>query len=308
MGAFINDLKYRYKVATMPMKIIYINIVIFLLLRIAGIVCFFAGIHPSSFLRFVELPSSFAMLASYPWTIITYMFAQYDILHILFNMLVLYWFGRLFLEAFTPKQFVALYIIGGIGGALLYMLSAMVLPVYQGISGSLIGASASVMAIVIAIAIKIPHYRVGLLFFGMVSLKWIAIAYVAIDFLSITGDNSGGHIAHLGGAACGALFTLLINRGTDITRPINRIIDVILSAFNSFTYFFTKAKSAKKKPAASASHHNSSSQNSSSSRTGMSKEDEAILDSILDKIKKSGYASLTEDEKRRLFQVSTKKQ
>ena len=309
MGAFINNLKYRYSIATMPMKIIYINIVIFLLLRIAGIVCFFAGIQPYAFLQFVELPSSFSMLASHPWTIITYMFAQYDILHILFNMLVLYWFGRLFLEAFTPKQFVALYIIGGICGALLYMLAAMALPVYQGISGSLIGASASVMAIVIAIAMKLPHYRVGLLLFGMVSLKWIAIAYVAIDFLSITGDNSGGHIAHLGGAAAGALFTMLINHGTDITRPVNSIIDALHSAFSSLRQFFSRAKSVKR-PAPSASHHHhssSSSHSTSTGRSGMSPQDEAILDSILDKIKKSGYASLTDDEKRRLFQVSTKK-
>lgn len=304
MAAFIDNVKYRYKVASMPLKFIYINVAVFLLLRVVGVVCFLIGIEPKLFLNFVELPSSFSSLVGEPWTMLTYMFAHYDILHILFNMLVLYWFGRLFLEAFNPKQFAALYIIGGIGGGLLYMLSYSLLVPYRGISGSLIGASASIMAIVIAIAMKLPHYRINLLLFGAVSLKWVAIIYVVIDFLSITGSNSGGHIAHLGGAMCGALFTVLINRGTDITKPINNAIDKLVGWVNSLKQSGKKNTFVKNSKKSSARPDNGTTYSSGM----MSKDDEAKLDAILDKIKKSGYTSLTDEEKRQLFQVSNKRQ
>lgn len=288
----------------MLMKIIYINIAVFLILRIIGILCYFGGFDQMSILSFVELPSSFAMLAKTPWTIITYMFAHYDVMHILFNMLVLYWFGRLFLEFFTPKQFCSLYIIGGIGGGLLYMLAYSTLPSLAYSSGWLIGASASVMAVVIAIAVKAPDYNMNLLFFGPVSLRWIAIFYVIIDFLSINGDNMGGHIAHLGGALMGFIFTMMIARGTDITRPINAVLDFFANkkmSFNNMSFKRNAEKKSRDTRSDQAPRQNTASQT-------MSKEDENTLDIILDKIKKSGYTSLTEDEKRRLFQVSNKKQ
>lgn len=284
----------------MPMKLVYINIAVFLLLRIAGVVCFFAGIDPMSFLRWIELPSSVSGLMSAPWTILTYMVSHYDVMHILFNMLVLYWFGVMFLDYFTPKQFVGLYILGGVGGGVLYLL-AYLLPTLSGAHTWLIGASASVMAIVIAISMKAPHYKMNLLFLGSISLKWIAIVYVVIDVLSITGENMGGHIAHLGGALTGVMFTMLINRRMDITAPINKVIDFIADTVDSLAQ-----KRAKK--ANSAQHNgakNEAPRNASRRPSGvMSEADEATLDIILDKIKKSGYASLTEDEKRRLFKVS----
>lgn len=300
----ISDLKYRFVSAGMLMKIIYINIAVFLLLRIVGIICYFAGIDMMSIMSFIELPSSLSILLEVPWTIITYMFSHYDVMHILFNMLVLYWFGRLFLDFFTPKQFCALYIIGGMGGGLLYLLAYATLPALSHSMSWLIGASASVMAIVIAIATKIPDYKLNLLFFGAVSLRWITIIYVLIDFLSITGENMGGHIAHLGGALTGLLFTILINRGTDITRPINKIMDFFANRKDSFRNISLK-KNASQKSKANGSAHTQSSANGSTQT--MNKEDENTLDIILDKIKKSGYTSLTEDEKRRLFQVSNKK-
>lgn len=296
----LSNLKYRFKTAGMVMKIIYINIAVFLILRIAGIVCYFAGIDIMSFLSLIELPSSFSMLASTPWSIFTYMFAHYDIFHILFNMLVLYWFGNIFMDFFTPKQFCGLYIIGGVCGGLLYMLSFSLFPGLSGTLGWLIGASASIMAIVLATAMRAPHYSMNLLFFGPVSLKWIAIFYIVIDLLSINGDNMGGHVAHLGGALIGAVFTMLMARGTDITAPLNRIIDFCVNISKPKNPFSRKPSSGGK---SSGSYQSATTQDSS-----MSKEDEATLDTILDKIKKSGYTSLSKDEKRRLFQVSSKKQ
>ena len=298
----LSSIKYRFKTADMLMKIIYINIAAFLILRITGIVCYFSGIDTMSFLSFVELPSSFTLLAERCWTLITYMFAHYDIMHILFNMLVLYWFGRMFLEFFTPKQFCGLYIIGGIGGGLLYLAAYNLLPSLSGSTGWLIGASASVMAIVLAISTKIPEYKLNLLFLGPISLKWIAIFYVTIDLLSINGTNVGGHVAHLGGALVGFLFTLAINKGTDITAPLNRIIDFFTNIKNPFKNLQFKKQSSKKGNDSKKVDNNQYSNNT------MSKEDEQTLDIILDKIKKSGYSSLSEAEKRRLFQVSSKKQ
>lgn len=303
MGTFSN-LTYRFKTAGMLMKIVYINIAVFLLLRIAGIVCYFFGADIMSFLSVVELPSSFQLLAKAPWTLVTYMFAHYDVMHILFNMLVLYWFGRLFLDFFTPKQFCGLYIIGGIGGGLLYMVYYSLLPALAGTTGWLIGASASVMAIVVAIAMKAPYYKLNLLFFGPVSLKWIAIFYVVIDLLSINGVNIGGHIAHLGGALTGALFALSVSHGKDITKPINRILDFFTNMNNPFRNI---AKRKANKTSQNNTNRTQAQTNSTASGT-MNAKDEETLDIILDKIKKSGYTSLTEDEKRRLFQVSSKKQ
>ena len=285
----------------MPMKLVYINIAVFLMLRIAGVVCFFAGINPMMFLKWIELSSSIDILAHTPWAICTYMVAHYDVLHILFNMLVLYWFGIMFMDYFTPKQFVGLYILGGVGGGVLYLL-AFLLPSLNSIHTWLIGASASVMAIVIAISMKAPHYKMNLLFLGSVSLKWIAIAYVALDLLSISGDNMGGHIAHLGGAITGATFAFLINRRIDITTPINWVIDHITNTIDSLG-----KKSFKKngEPTSLKNTKKTTSQKTTRQPSGiMSQEDEATLDIILDKIKKSGYTSLTEEEKRRLFQVS----
>lgn len=282
------------------MKIIYINIAVFLLLRIIGISCYFSGVDTMTFLSFVELPSSLSLLAKRWWTIISYMFAHYDIMHILFNMLVLYWFGRMFLDFFTPKQFCGLYLLGGIGGGLLYLSAYYLLPTLSGSSSWLIGASASVMAIVLAISMKAPEYKLNLLFLGPISLKWIAIFYVAIDLLSINGINMGGHVAHLGGAFVGILFTLMINRGIDITAPLNRILDFMMTLKNPLKNIqFNRTKKEKK---------NSNQSEKSTFNNTISREDEQTLDIILDKIKKSGYSSLTENEKKRLFQVSSKKQ
>ena len=169
----------------------------------------------------------------------------------------------------------------------------------------LIGASASVMAIVIGIAVKAPHYKINLLFLGPISLKWIAIAYVIIDILSITGNNMGGHIAHLGGAITGAVFTILINKGIDITHPINWAIDQLINIYESIENASLKNKIKNNKQSKNTT--NASSHCKQQSSGTISQEDEVALDIILDKIKKSGYASLTEEEKRRLFQVSKNK-
>ncbi|MBQ7041267.1 MAG: rhomboid family intramembrane serine protease [Muribaculaceae bacterium] len=301
MATIIDTIKHKYNTGSMLIKLIFINIGVFLALRIGAIICTFGGFNiETSLLHWIELPSSPAELLTRPWTLITYMFAQFDIFHILFNMLWLYWFGTVFLLTENAKQLVALYFYGGICGALAFIGAYNTFPNFTYTDGWLIGASASVIAIVVATAMRHPDYKMHLIFFGAVSLKWIAIVTIAIDFLSINGSNAGGHIAHLGGAVIGLLYSYMLNKGTDITRPFNSAIDYLVSIWKGVKSSSTKQPKAKKY------NHNSSSQQSynAQQQSASTPNDREILDNILDKIKKSGYSSLSDDEKKRLFDVS----
>lgn len=306
MTTTFNNISFRWKTASWLLKIVYINIAIFLLLRILGVVGFFFGVETNSWLRWIECPSSLSILAQQPWAIFTYMFAQFDVMHILFNMLWLYGFGRLFLEFNSQKQLLALYIYGGILGAVVFMLGYNFLPAFQYNVGWLIGSSASAIAIVIATAILNPDYKVGLLFIGQVSLKWIAIITLAIFFLGLSGENSGGHMAHFGGALAGALYGLMMRRGTDITRSFNSLLDHIANSFASIKDFKFPKRNKAQKPKANKWNNNKSQQTNTNptDKASASPEDQAELDKILDKIKKSGYTALTAEEKKRLFDVS----
>lgn len=296
MATTIETALKRFASATMLMKIVVINITVFLVLNIISIVMIFAGEESGRFIveQWVAMPGNFGRLARHAWTPLSYMFSQIEPLHLIFNMLWLYWFGIVFQLLSTPKRMIGLYLLGGLGGAALYLLAVNTIPYFAGHGGLLIGSSASVIAIVTATAIMAPDYRMNLLFLGAVSLKWIAIVTIGIDLLSVTGSNAGGHIAHLGGAAVGAIFALGLKRGHDITAPLNSLIDAIVNLFRRrpkvrpARFRASGAPSAPRPKAPSAA----------------SAADQAELDNILDKIKKSGYSSLTADERARLFDVS----
>lgn len=300
MARIIDTLRYHYTTGSMLIKLIFINVGVFLLLRIGAVICALSGISDAWFLHWVELPSDPMLLARMPWTVITYMFAQYDALHILFNMLWFYWFGQIFMLTDTSRRMVALYIYGGIAGAALFMAAYNLLPAFSGVTGWLIGSSASVIAIVTATAIAHPDYKVGLLFLGDVSLKWIAIATIGIDLLSIGGSNAGGHVAHLGGAAMGALYGCMLNNGRDITKPFNKLMDSIANALKAITAPRQHSNDSRHGGPTAQRKASYGSKTTSSSNANA----ETTLDEILDKIKKSGYTSLTADEKRRLFEAS----
>lgn len=296
MATTIETALKRFASATMLMKIVVINIAVFLVLNIISIVMIFAGEESGRFIveQWVAMPGNFGRLARHAWTPLSYMFSQIEPLHLIFNMLWLYWFGIVFQLLSTPKRMIGLYLLGGLGGAALYLLAVNTIPYFAGHGGLLIGSSASVIAIVTATAIMAPDYRMNLLFLGAVSLKWIAIVTIGIDLLSVTGSNAGGHIAHLGGAAVGAIFALGLKRGHDITAPLNSLIDAIVNLFSRRP----KVRPARFRAsgAPSAPRHKAPSAASAA--------DQAELDKILDKIKKSGYSSLTADERARLFDVS----
>lgn len=306
MAGFIDNLRSRYAAATVPVRFVMVNVAVFVIVRVLALVCLLFAVDATPAIELLEMPSNPVKFVHQPWSLISYMFLHYDVMHILFNMLWLYWFGAMFHQIFGTRRFVGLYFLGGIGGALLYMLAYNVLPLFSSTEGLLLGASASVLAIVAATAVRQPDYKVGLLFFGQISLKWIAIVTIFIDVISIGSSNAGGHIAHLGGALVGAAFALADRRGTDITAWFNRAIDWIVNLTrrrprvkvgNFHNSPFTRTK---QQPRTDKQQY----ERDNGRRNSMTPAEEAEMDEILKKIKLSGYSSLTAEEKRRLFEVS----
>ncbi len=285
----IDTIKFRWKTGSMLVKLIFINVAVFVVLHLMALLLMAFGVRADEMLLEVEFPSAPWMLLQRPWTIVTYMFAQYDLFHILFNMLWLYWFGVIFLLADTSRRMLALYIYCGLGGALLFSGYYNLMSMH----GLLIGSSASVIGIVTATAIRHPDYRMSLLFLGDISLKWLAIITIAIDMLSIGSSNGGGHVAHIGGTLTGALYAVALKKGVDITRPFTSVCDGIVNLWH-------RATAPRPVKSRSKAHRYHNSVNSSSKGST----DEDTLDEILDKVKKSGYAALSKEEKQKLFDVS----
>ncbi len=287
-------------------KLIFINIVVFVVLKLALLLLMLFGIDSSIIGMLVELPSTWSGVLSRPWTLLTYMFMHGDIFHILFNMLCLYWVGMVFMEFNTPKQLVALYVLSGLGGALLYLVSYNTLPYFSGAYTTMVGASASVLGIMVAVGVRAPNYRIGLLFFGPVPMKWIVLSIVLIDLLSLSGSNTGGHIAHLGGVMVGALYAVLMKHGFDLTKGVNRVIDYLVDLFE-------KKPKGPGKPIGGTKYHYAEpekepqkTKKASSVRDQFVSPEEAAIDEILEKIKVSGYTSLTKEEKQRIFSAGNK--
>lgn len=306
----IDNMRTGFARSSILMKIIWVNIGIFVTLRLIAIASVFSvspGLLDTA-MSMVELPSSPYTLLSRPWTVATYMFAQYDLLHIVFNMLWLYWFGTMFRMAATPRQMFALYLYGGLAGAALFLIGYNTIPLFHGSYGTLIGSSASVMAIVTAVAILMPDFKMYLFLIGGISVKWIAIATIVLVLIGVTGSNAGGEIAHIGGILSGIIFATQLKKGIDITAPTNRLLDAIATCGSQLRHSisnFRKAKAATgQSSGASALRHESS---GVTDRNGeLSRDESQELDTILDKIKKSGYSALTTEERDRLFNVSRK--
>ena len=294
--SIIDKLKQQFRQGSVLLKLIYINVAIFLLLRLTWVVLMLFNIDGYVILPFIEMPSIPYEFITHPWTLLTYMFVHYDVWHILFNMLWLYWFGQLFLHFFSEKQMGGLYILGGLSGAGLYLLAHNLIPWFSSTYGVLLGSSAAVLAIVIATAVYAPDFKISLLFFGAVSLKYIALITVLLDAISITSQNAGGHIAHLGGALLGYWFIVRWEKGKDLTAPVNKLIDKIVTGF----------KPRPKIKVSRPSNRSSSRPETDMEYRARKKKENDEIDSILDKIKKSGYTSLSAEEKKRLFEAGKK--
>ena len=251
--------------------------------------------------RWFELPASATQLLQRPWTLFTYMFLHQGLLmHILWNMFALYVFGRIFLNFYSARHFIGTYLLGGLSGALFYVVAYNVFPYFSGVVGSsyLVGASASVLAIVTAAAVRCPDFRLNMLFFGSVKLSTFALVAVLVSVLMLSGDNAGGNFAHLGGAFGGMLVAIALGRGTDITELVNRPFDWFASLFKR------RSKKVKK---GKFTYTKGSKRSDDYEYNARKKSDEAQIDKILEKIKKGGYASLTDEEKKRLFDASSRR-
>ncbi|MFN8255250.1 MAG: rhomboid family intramembrane serine protease [Bacteroidales bacterium] len=301
----IAELRNRYKKGSTTFRLIFINTAVFLLVSILALIFFLFNIGDSekfTITNWVSLPADMKLLLYRPWTLITYMFLHRDFMHILFNMLWLFWFGNIFLSYFTSRQMTSLYILGGLTGAAFYIGAYNLFPVFEPVVSAsfLLGASASVYAIVIAISAYIPDYSIGLLFLGRIKLKYIALIVIIIDLASIPQGNAGGHISHLGGALFGFLFAVSIKRGKDITKIFSDIMDAIFTLLKPSPKMKVHANKYKQKQNPSASGKDTKSQ-SDQEYNRMKAQKQAVIDKILDKISKSGYESLTKEEKETLF-------
>lgn len=290
MATAINNIKYFFKQKDILSQLIIINVAVFLPVRLMEVFLTLFQIEEWSIIRYLQLPASFIQLIKEPWTFISYMFTHYDFLHIIFNMLWLYWFGKIFLMFFNSKQLLGTYLLGGLAGALFFLLSFNIFPYFSNVvdSSRLMGASAAVMAIVFAASFYKKDFRINLLFIGSIKIYYVALASLFIDLLAITSSNAGGHLAHIGGALFGIWYAAAYQRGIDLTKRLNKSMDVFVNLF-------------KKKPVMKVSYHRRESDYQYNDLKN--KENEAI-DEILDKIKKSGYNSLSKEEKKRLFDAS----
>ncbi|MDT0676114.1 rhomboid family intramembrane serine protease [Autumnicola musiva] len=294
-------LRYKIQTATVTEKLIAINVLVFVLFFLFRTIAYLFQLPSDFLLQWFVFPKELSEFIIKPWSIITYSFLHGGIWHILGNMLILYYAGIYFLNYFSQKRLLNYYFLGVIVGALVYMLSYNLFPAFQGMGSSyLIGASAGVMAVLIGIATHIPDMKVRLLILGSIKFWWIAAFLVAVDVIQIPMGNAGGHLAHIGGAALGYIYTKQLQQGNDIGSWFEKIMDGIATIFKPRerkAKMKTVHRDSKKKTARPSS-------NSGNMRGSMNKDEkQKKVDAILDKISKSGYDSLNKAEKDFLFQA-----
>ncbi len=272
----LQELKYKFLRAGIIEKLIYINVGVYLLI-------FIFGIFSNHFIdNYFSLPSNFERFIRQPWAIVSYGFLHNGFIHLFGNLLALFYFGNLFLDYFTPKQALSFYVLGTLSGGIFYLLGGCFLT-SMGV-GQLVGASAGVSAILIGIATYLPHYQMKFALIGYVRLWHIALFWLVYNLLLITADNNlGGNLAHLGGALFGFLYVQRVsNRDLELFTTIKKWFS---KRKRSFKVYKSDTKTTKTKP---------------------SKDNQAKIDEILDKIGKSGYDALSKEEKEFLFKQSAK--
>ena len=234
---------------------------------------------------YLTLPSYLPRLATHFWTPLTYMFMHADFFHLLFNMLWLYWLGQIFAEFLGDKRILGLYLLGGFAGAVFFVASYNLFPMFTQngvyLAASVVGASAAVMAIIAGAATIAPNYEIMLFGVIPIKLKWIAAFYIVTGFWGIKGPNAGGEIAHLGGALMGFIYVKQLQKGNDW--------------INAIAGLFKFKRRSKLKVAST---------NRNIVNDGTPRQEE--IDRILDKISTTGYDNLSKQEKDTLFQASKK--
>jgi len=292
----LEELKQFFLKGSVLARLIGINIAVFVLVNILRLVFFLWNMQGAGevLTNWLGVSSNPGVILTRPWTIFTYMFLHFDFFHILFNIFVLYIGGRLFSDFIGAARLTVTYLIGGLVGALFFILAFNFFPVFNDVRSYAValGASASVLAIFVAIAVYMPNYQLPLLLLGRVRLKYIALVFVLIDILSIERGNPGGHIAHLGGAFWGFAYASMLKAGKDPAGAISKW-------FKPLGYLFSgkprmRVKYTKARPLTDDQYNEQ--------RLERQKE----IDRILDKISQSGYDSLTTREKELLFKMGGK--
>lgn len=289
---FQDQLRYRLQQMNEAEKLILINVICFVLPLFLKTLFYLFNIPSNVMIGWFELSTEWSDLLFKPWTILTYSFMHSGFFHLFWNMYLLYFASRLFLNLFSPRTFFNVYFLGVLLGGLTFMLSYSVFPAFQYASPIMVGASAGVMAVLIFMATYSPDLEVRIIFFN-VKLRYLGIAFVLLDVIQIPYGNAGGHLAHLGGAALGYLYVKRLGQGVDIGLPFENFTNRVLNLFKKQS----KLKTVHKRKASS----------NSKKKVTTQEVDQSKIDSILDKISKSGYDSLTQKEKDFLFQAGKKK-
>ncbi|CAM4128835.1 MULTISPECIES: rhomboid family intramembrane serine protease [Flavobacterium] len=282
----IEDIKQQYKTGGIVQKIIFLNIAVFLLSII-----FFYSFQGKSFEYplWLGLFSDTKQLIFRPWTLVSYMFLHGGFFHLLFNLMVLHFSGKLFLSYFTGKQFLGVYLLGGVFSGLIYLFAFYLLGDYS----VLVGASAAIMSILIAVSVYAPYMLLRMPLIGTVKLWQVAGVIVLLDLIQVPLNNTGGHISHLSGALFGFIFVKSLQRGIDLSKGISKIQD-----------FFEGLLKPKVKTPFKKVHKNTTNSNTTTTFTSQTSEiNQKRIDDILDKISKTGYDSLSKEEKEFLFKV-----
>lgn len=280
-------------------QIIIINVVIFLALAVLKVFSLILGAEGFFFLihHNIAIPASFSEFLSRPWTIVTYAFVHdlSGIFHILFNMLILYWFGRLFVEYLGSDKFVAVYVLGFLAGAVAFLLAYNLIPFYKlnMPGGGMVGASAAVNAVVVACATLMPNYTFFLLLLGPVRIKYIAAFFVILSFIGTVGSNAGGNLAHLGGALIGFLYIRQLQGGRNIGGWVTGLLDWFRKMLKPESRVKVSYRGQRKRP-------------KEGRKPAADRISQDEIDAILDKISEGGYESLTREEKEKLFNASRK--
>ena len=303
------DIKQQFAYGNRITRLIILNTIVFVAIQLVRL--FFvltAGFEDTgdfdTFLRYISLNGDLLFDARHPWVMLTHMFVHVGFWHFLFNMLYLYWFGRITGDFLGDHRIYPLYLMSALIGAVLYLMTVQffapdpsTIPLNQNIA---YGASAAVMGIVAAAGAIAPDYTIRLLFIGSVRLKYIVLVLVLLDVFAIGSlSNTGGHIAHLGGALFGFVFVSFLKQGTDLSEPVNRLFDWFKGLFNQNDTSRTPLRVAHKSDATKPRQR-------SRGKTQRTVSEQERIDIILEKIKKSGFESLTDEEKEFLFQVSKK--
>jgi len=281
-------LRYQYARLSIAEKLIAINLAVFIL---NALLPFLLGFGKNAFSQWFELPVNLMTYVTQPWSIVTYSFFHADLWHLFWNMLLLFFSARIFLNLFSSRKLINVYFLGVILGGLLFVLSYNVFPVFMGSNTAIIGASAGVTAVLIFICAYIPNQVVRVFFFN-VKLWYIGAFFVFVDLVQIPASNSGGHLAHLGGALLGYVYARQLTKGKDIGEGFSKVLDALGAFFKP---------SEKKAPMKTVYRKTKS---AAKSKVDYDKESrQRKIDTILDKISKSGYESLSKAEKDFLFKA-----